>query len=747
MAAVNDSLHDAPNDAPNDAPKYTNRLIGETSPYLLQHAHNPVNWYPWGEEALAAARERDVPIFLSIGYAACHWCHVMERESFEDEDTSADLNTWFVPIKVDREERPDIDSVYMDALQALTGQGGWPMSMFLTPEGLPFYGGTYFPDRPRHGIPAFRELLARLAQIWSDRREQIESTAATLTDHVRDEQDAPARLLQALAELPEVDPTERLDDATRALAKDFDAANGGWGSAPKVPQAMSIDLLLREHLRTGATDPRLIAERSLEAMAAGGIYDHLGGGFARYSTDARWLVPHFEKMLYDNALLARVYAHAAQLSGDPARAYFARETLDFVAHEMRNPPAGAFAASLDADTEGVEGATYTWDASEIREVLGEAAPLFEQAYGVTEAGNWEGRTILERVASDTQLALEHERPRDEIAEDLARARTDLLRVRDERPQPGRHDKVLASWNGLMIGAFADVGQALSESSFVRIATEAADFVLAEMTEEKAVEDQPLAYEPPADAAAENQVTEQEPPADAAAEPRLRVRRSWKDGQARHAGTLEDHAHLAEGLLTLYETTFDERYFVAARGLAEAILVHFEAPEGGFFDTADDAETLIARPRNLQDNAVPAGGSMATLVLLRLAALTGESRYRDAAERALAPIVGIAAQHPLGFANWLTAYQLASISIDEIAIVGHPEAEDTKALLKVVREGYRPNQVVAVAPDAAASVVPLLRDRDRLDGAATAYLCRGFACRRPTSDPAELAAQLAEARSS
>jgi hypothetical protein len=461
-------------------PEFTNRLIHETSPYLLQHAHNPVNWYPWGEEALAQARERDVPIFLSIGYAACHWCHVMERESFEDEDTAADLNTHFVSIKVDREERPDLDSIYMDALQAMTGQGGWPMSMFLTPEGLPFYGGTYFPDQPRHGIPAFRQLLTRITDVWGDRREWVESTATQTAERVREDQDAPTRLMQALSQLPEVAPTDRLQDATKALAKSFDPVNGGWGEAPKFPQAMSVELLLREHLRTGDKDPRLVAERTLDAMAAGGIYDHLGGGFARYSTDARWLVPHFEKMLYDNAQLARAYAHAAQLTGDPHYAYIARETLDFVAHEMRNPPGGAFAASLDADTEGEEGATYTWDVAEIREVLGDDAPLFESAYDVTETGNWEGRTILNRMRSDTDLALEHERTRDDVAEALAQARTELLRRRDERPQPARDDKVLTAWNGLMIGAFADAGRILGESSFIDIATEAADFILAEL---------------------------------------------------------------------------------------------------------------------------------------------------------------------------------------------------------------------------------------------------------------------------
>jgi uncharacterized protein YyaL (SSP411 family) len=462
-------------------PPHTNRLAGETSPYLLQHAHNPVDWYPWGDEALGRARELDRPIFLSIGYAACHWCHVMAHESFEDGSTAELLNAEFVSIKVDREERPDLDAVYMDALQALTGQGGWPMSMFLTPDGLPFYGGTYFPDSSHHGLPSFRQLLRALAEAWRERRDEVSAAAERLAEHVRREQDTPDRLRLALDDQPRTAWTERMQAATANLGRDFDHVHGGWGAAPKFPQAMSIELLLQEHVRTGAAEPRQLAEQTLTAMARGGIYDHLGGGFARYATDASWLVPHFEKMLYDNAQLARVYAHAAQLTGDQRYAYFARETLDFVAHELRHPPDGAFAASLDADTEGEEGATYVWSAAEIRAILGQRAPLFEAAYGVTEAGNWEGRTILNRVRDDTSLAVEFERSREDIAEALAQARTDLLRARDERPQPMRDDKVLASWNGLMIGAFAEAGRSLGESGFVQVAVEAADFVLRELT--------------------------------------------------------------------------------------------------------------------------------------------------------------------------------------------------------------------------------------------------------------------------
>jgi uncharacterized protein YyaL (SSP411 family) len=693
-------------------PGHTNRLADETSPYLLQHAHNPVDWYPWGEEALARAGELDRPIFLSIGYAACHWCHVMERESFEDEQAAADLNAGFVAIKVDREERPDLDSIYMNAVQAMTRQGGWPMSVFLTPDGRPFYGGTYFPDEPRHGSPSFRQLLARIAELWASQRDEIEQTATHVAEHIRNEQDAPARLAEQISGKPAPDPGLLLRGVVETLRRDFDAVDGGWGGAPKFPQPMTLELLLREHLRTAARDPLVIAEKTLDAMAAGGIYDHLGGGFARYATDRQWLIPHFEKMLYDNAQLARVYSHAAQVTGDDHYAYVARETLDFVTHELRNPPGGAFASSLDADTDGQEGRTYTWQAAEIREILADDAPLFEAAYGVTPAGNWEGRTILHRVRSDTELAAAFGRPRDEVRETLVQARVNLLRARDARPQPARDDKVLTSWNGLLIGALAEAGTSLHEMALVEIAAEAADFVLDYLRTDDG-----------------------------------RLLRSWKDGRARHSGTLEDHAHLADGLLALYEATFEERYFVAARELADLILERFSADEGGFHDTADDAEALFARPRSLQDNAIPSGGAMATTVLLRLAAFTGEGRYRSAAERALAPVLDIAGRHPTGFAQWLLAYGLASNPIDEIAIIGQPHAADTQALLAAARSRYRPGQVIAVSADPASTAVPLLRDRCMVEGAATAYVCRGFACRQPTTDPDTLARQLESASAS
>jgi uncharacterized protein len=739
--------------SPTDASRPANRLAGETSPYLLQHAHNPVDWYPWGPEALSHARGADRPIFLSVGYAACHWCHVMERESFEDPATAADLARWFVAIKVDREERPDIDAIYMDAVQAMTGQGGWPMSVFLTPDAKPFFGGTYFPDQPRHGLPSFRQVLAGVNQAWTERRDDVVRSAEGLAAAIAQGQAGPATAgARAAAHEQDHDhdgspgaedegsgrlvaPTDQpgsggpgivgptgaplaspaawgagtvpLRTALGALEVSFDARHGGWGGAPKFPQAMALELLLREAVRTGGARPLAMVRRSLDAMAAGGIYDHLGGGFARYATDAGWLVPHFEKMLYDNALLARVYLHAWQVTGEPRYAAVVRETLDWAARELRVPAGGAFASSLDADTLGIEGATYAWTAEEIRGVLGASSPLFEAAYGVTANGNWEGQTILSRVRDDAALATTFGISRDEAATLLAQDRASLLAARGGRPQPGRDDKVLASWNGLMLAAYAEAGRFLPDGArYTAIAREAAAFLLGALRS-----------------------------------PDGRLKRSWKEDRALHAGVLEDHTHLADGLLALYETTFDERWFTAARELADLVLARFAAPDGGFFDTADDAETLIARPRGLQDNALPSGNAMAASVLLRLAAWTGEGRYRSAAETAVEPMATLAARYPTGFAQWLVAYQLALAPIDEVAVVGDPDAAETAALLAVVRRGHRPWQVVAAAADAGSSAVPLLVGRVPVDGRPTAYVCRGLACRQPVTDPAALAAQL------
>ena len=662
-----------------------NRLANETSPYLLQHAHNPVDWYPWGPEALERAKREDKPIFLSIGYAACHWCHVMERESFEDAATAEELNRDFVAVKVDREERPDLDQVYMAAVQAMTGGGGWPMSVFLTPDGQPFYGGTYFPPVPTHGLPAFRQVLSGVARAWREDRLEVVGSASRMVT-----------ALAAQSESPGAGPAptrELLDQATAEIERQFDTTNGGWGSAPKFPQPMTIEYLLRRAAATGDPRPLAVARRSLDAMADGGIHDQLGGGFHRYATDAIWLVPHFEQMLYDNAQLARAYLHAWDLTGDERYRDVATGTLEYLLRELRRDDE-TFAASQDADTQGEEGGTFVWTAAEIREVLGDAAPAFSAAYDVTEDGNWDGRTILRRVTPSGDAGLESR---------LASARATLLARRRRRPQPARDDKALAAWNGLAIAAFADAGQ-----GFISAAVAAAGEILAGLRR-----------------------------------PDGRLGRSWKDGRSSGEGVLEDYADLADGLLALYDATFDERWFTAARDLADRILDRFADPAGGFFDTADDHETLVTRPKDLQDNATPAGGSTATSVLLRLAALTGESRYREAADGALAQATPFLARYPTAFANWLSAAHFAVEGIDELAIVGDPADDATRQLVAAGIEASRiagRNVVVAVSADPDGSAVPLLASRTMIGGRPTAYLCRNFACRLPVTDPVALAAE-------
>jgi hypothetical protein len=668
----------------------TNRLAGETSPYLLQHAHNPVDWWPWSPDALARARELDRPIFLSIGYAACHWCHVMERESFEDEATAGYLNDHFIAIKVDREERPDLDQLYMSAVQAMTGAGGWPMSVFLTPQGRPFYGGTYFPDQPRHGMPSFRQVLEGVERAFREDRAGVDAAGIRLVDAIADHTRVTRGDGSALP------AASSLDAAVAALEASFDAHNGGWGRAPKFPQAMAIEFLLRRSVLAGDTRALAIARRSLDAMADGGIHDQLGGGFHRYATDAAWLVPHFEQMLYDNAQLARVYAAAWAVTQDARYRDVAAGTCDYLIRELRRPD-GTFAASQDADTDGVEGATFTWRADEIREVLGDQAPAFEAAYGVTDGGNWEGVTILSRVAS----------PGDDASEGpLAEARERLLAHRSRRPQPARDDKALAAWNGLAIGALADAGRYLEQPRYVEAATAAATAILAGLRD-----------------------------ADG------RLGRSWKDGRATGQGVLEDYTHLADGLLALYEATFDERWFTTARELADVVIARFGDPAGGFHDVADDHEALVARPRDIQDNATPSGSSMAARVLLRLAALTGDGTDRSQAERAIAQAADVAVRFPTAFANWLSALDSALADSVEIAIVGDRASAETRALLAVVWHDYQPNRVLAVSGDPDASGIPLLRGRTLVEGRPAAYVCRRFACRRPVSEPGDLRREL------
>jgi uncharacterized protein YyaL (SSP411 family) len=686
-----------------------NRLATETSPYLLQHAGDPVDWYAWGPDALDAARALDRPIFLSVGYAACHWCHVMHRESFADPATAEDLNAGFVSIKVDREERPDVDALYMDVLQTMTGGGGWPMSVFLTPDGRPFHAGTYYPDTPRHGAPAFRQVLAAVTDAWRQRRDELEAGATRLADAVAHGQRAiPGTDVVQEPAGDDID-TAALDDATGTLTDGFDERIGAWGGAPLFPQPMVIDHLLRESVRTGNERALGVARRALDVMAAGGIRDHLAGGFARYATDARWLVPHFEKMLYDNAQLASAYVHAWQATGAPAYRDVVLETLEFLERELLVHDADGvvgFASSLDADTEGVEGATYVWTQTEVRSVLGDAAPLFESAYGVTANGNWEGTTILSRVRDDASLARDTALDPGEVTRRLSEARRALAAARATRPQPARDDKVLASWNGLALTALAEAAMVLPEAErYAELGVRVARSMHRRLRG-----------------------------ADG------RLHRSWKDGRPGPAAVLEDHTHLAAGLLALYQATFDDAWFAWAEELMRTAIERFVAPGGGFHDTADDADDLFTRPRSLVDNALPSGNAMAATVLADLHAFTGERRWADAVLPLLARMSTVAGRHPTAFAQWLSAIGRWSVPIDEVAIVGDPGAPGVRSLLGVLRDGLRPWQVVALAADPTSSPVPLLDGREG-HGVPTAWVCHGGTCKLPVTSAEELRGQL------
>jgi uncharacterized protein YyaL (SSP411 family) len=685
-----------------------NRLIDETSPYLLQHAHDPVDWFAWGPEAQRVARELDRPMFLSIGYAACHWCHVMHRESFSDPETARDLNEGFVSVKVDREERPDVDALYMDALQAMTGGGGWPMSVFLTPDGRPFHAGTYYPDTPRHGAPAFRQVLSAVSDAWRERRDEVEAGATRLAEAVaRGQRSVPVSA--GVTADTGVDATSALDRATATLVERFDTRIGAWGGAPLFPQPMVIEHLLRETLRTGNDRALATARRALDAMAAGGIRDHLAGGFARYATDARWLVPHFEKMLYDNAQLARAYLHAWQATGESAYRDVVAETLDFLERDLLVTHEGSvvgFATSLDADTDGVEGATYVWTQPEVRAILGDAAELFEAAYGVTANGNWEGATILSRVRDDAALARDTGLDAAEVARRLAAARGSLVEARAARPQPARDDKVLASWNGLALRALAEAGASMPEGDrYLALATSVA-----------------------------TSIRERLRPADG------RLRRSWKDGRPGPAAVLEDHTHLAAGLLALYQATFDERWFTWAVELLGFVREHYADPRGGFLDTADDATDLFARPRSLVDGAIPSGNAMAATVMAVVHAYTGDAAWAHAAGPLLDAVAPLAAEHPTAFPQWLIAVSHWRVPIDEVAIVGAADDPRALVLLDVARQGLRPWQVVALSAQPDTSAIPLLHARGG-HHQPTAWVCHGGACRMPVSDPDALRAEL------
>jgi uncharacterized protein len=679
-----------------------NRLANETSPYLLQHADNPVDWYPWGEEAFEQARTADLPVLLSVGYSACHWCHVMEHESFEDPGTAAVMNERFVNVKVDREERPDVDSIYMTAVQAMTGHGGWPMTVFLTPDGEPFYGGTYFPPAPRHGLPSFRQVLIAVHDAYRDRRDEVARSASGIRAAL--EQNTALRSPAATLD------TGILEQAYRGVAGQHDPRDGGFGGAPKFPQPMTLEFVLRHHARTGDARALEMVVHTLRRMARGGMYDQVGGGFHRYSVDAQWLVPHFEKMLYDNALLARLYLDAYQETGDAELRQVAEAILGYVDREM-TAAGGGFYSAQDADSEGEEGRFYVWTPAEVDAVLGpDDGPLFRRYYGVTEGGNFEGRSILHVARDPAAVASEAGVRPEHLDAVLSRGRAALYEARSARVWPARDDKILTSWNAMMLQAYAVAGRVLGREQDRATAIRSAEFLLRELRSDG------------------------------------RLYRTWKDGVARIDGFLEDYALLADALLSLYEATFDPRWVRESRALADLMLdLFWEEADGLFFDSSKDGERLVVRPRDVHDNATPSGSSAATLMLLRLGAVTGESRYGRIAARVLQSMGGLLTRAPLAFGRLLAALDFHLATPQEVAIVGDPGADETRALLAVVGERYRPNTVLALRPPGAApsidQVIPLLAERQAVDGAATAYVCRRFTCKMPVTDPEALRREL------
>jgi len=685
-----------------------NRLAAETSPYLLQHSENPVDWFPWGEEALALAQEEDRPILLSVGYSACHWCHVMERESFEDPETAAYMNEHFVNVKVDREERPDIDAIYMEAVQQISGHGGWPMTVFLDPDGVPFYGGTYFPPDESRGMPSFRMVMEAVLDAFETRREELRERAPTVRARL-------GAVGEVEASVAPVKPAQ-LREAVERLLLSADRQNGGFGAAPKFPPASALELLLARGLAAPKDEGEELlrhVERSLDAMLAGGIYDQLGGGFARYTVDGAWQIPHFEKMLYDNALLARAYLHGWQTFGHDRYRRACEETLDWMLREMRGPE-GGFYSALDADSEGEEGRFYVWTPEQVRAALaghdgaeGDGRPDPDEIlayYGVTERGNFEGANVLHLAAGAAA-------PEPDC---LAGARRALLAARAERVRPGLDDKRLTSWNALAIAALAEAGAVLGRPDYLDAARTCAEFVDGSLRDVDG-----------------------------------HLLRTYKDGRARLNAYLEDHAFLLEALLTLYEAGFEQRWFERARELAETTIARFGDPErGGFFSTSADHEQLIARRKEVGDHPIPSGNSAIALGLLRLAALTGEREYERQAEGVLGLFAEPALRHPESFAHLLRALDFQLAPTRELALVA-PGETGTEALpsalaplLTVVRAKHHPHLVVAAGAESTDDP-PLLANRTAVDGQSAAYVCEDFSCRLPTSAPAELERQLTE----
>ena len=689
---------------PAETPRRANRLIREKSPYLLQHAHNPVDWYPWGDEAMAKARREDKPIFLSIGYSTCHWCHVMERESFEDPEIARLLNDSFVSIKVDREEHPDLDQVYMQAVMLLAGQGGWPLTVFLTPDLKPFFGGTYFPPDQQGGRPGMKEILPAVAEAWTQKREEIRASSEQLTTTLSDQ----------LAQTATPGPLtlDLLHAAFNHAAATFDPAAGGFGDAPKFPRAHELSFLLRYWARTGTAQALEMVTVTLDHLARGGIHDQVGGGFHRYSTDARWLIPHFEKMLYDQALLARAYLEAYRITNRAEYAAVARDTYDYVLRDLTGPHGGFFSAE-DADSEGEEGKFYVWTPEEVIRVLGEEdGGLVNRFYGVTPEGNFEHRRSILHIEQPLEaFAKLKGLDTAALAERLASARAKLLAARSARIRPHRDDKILTSWNGLMIAAFAYGGATLQEPRYVDAARRAAEFILTSLA------------------------------------PHGGLLRRYRDGDARYAGTLEDYAFFIDGLIELYEADFDPRWLAEAKRLAAQMTARFwDDAAGGFFMRGKDETPLIVRSKELYDGATPSGNSMAVHALLRLGRLTGDRDVEAVGRRTLEGIAAALERTPAAYPQMMSEVEFALGPTTEVVIAGNPDAAETAQMVRMLHSRFLPRAVTLLHAEggsgrALEALAPYVKAQGMLHGKATAYLCENFVCALPTTDPAMLAERL------
>lgn len=687
-----------------------NRLNNETSPYLLQHADNPVDWYPWGDEAFEEARSEDKPILLSVGYSACHWCHVMAHESFEDPATAQVMNNLFVNIKVDREERPDVDDIYMQAVQAMTQHGGWPMTVFLLPDGRPFYGGTYYPDTPRHGMPSFVQVMEAVHDAYLNRRDELEKQADILHQALK-------RDVLGIGRDDDSGLTvDLLNKSANGIIRNFDSINGGFGTQPKFPNPMNLEYLLRYYHRTQDENALHVVTFTLKKMARGGIYDQIGGGFARYSVDAQWLVPHFEKMLYDNAQLSRLYLHTYQVTGDEFFKQIAEEIYDYILREMTSPE-GGFYSTTDADSESEEGKFFVWSIEEMEEALATIeddvpdADLIATAYfGMTLDGNFEGKNILylpnepEAVAQDLNMSLEA------LEEAVTAIKDRLYATRTSRVHPGLDDKILTAWNGMMLASLAEAARVLAREDYLIAAERAGDFLLEAMVDERG-----------------------------------RLYRTHKDGRSKLNGYLEDYANVIDAFLELYQSTFMEKWFDHARKFADIVLEHFATNDGGFFDTSDDHEELITRPRNLQDNATPSGNAMMAIQLLRLSAYTGDERYDEAGRGLLRLLTDAMGQYPQAFGESLNATDILVNGIAEVAVIGNPTKPETKDILATLRQPYRPNVITALSrqDQEEHALIPLLSYRKMRGDQPTVYVCRNFACQMPVTSAEETNKLLAD----